>query len=73
MTLPFSIEITGSRSARCVQPVGSYWVIEQGLSANDRVVIEGLQKIKTGDRVEPKDANLPPLPSDLDDVHGSTR
>jgi membrane fusion protein, multidrug efflux system len=61
------------RKVHATNRVGSYWVIEQGLSANDRVVIEGLQKIKTGGRVEPKDANLPPRPSDLDDVHGSTR
>jgi hypothetical protein len=48
-------------------------MIEQGLSANDRVVIEGLQKIKTGDRVEPKDAQLPSLSSGLNDVSGGTR
>jgi hypothetical protein len=43
------------------------------LSANDRVVIEGLQKIKTGDRVEPKDAQLPPLSLGLNDVTGGAR
>src|SRR6202021_2922127 len=42
------------RKVHATNRVGSYWVIEQGLSANDRVVIEGLQKIKTGDRVDPK-------------------
>ena len=53
--------------------VGSYWVIEQGLSANDRVIIEGLQKIKTGERVEPKDVPLPPLDVEQGDVRGRAR
>jgi membrane fusion protein (multidrug efflux system) len=51
--------------------VGFYWVIEEGLSADDRVVVEGLQKIKTGDRVDPKDARLPPLTVGLADASGS--
>jgi membrane fusion protein, multidrug efflux system len=41
--------------------VGSYWVIDQGLNPNDRVVIEGLQDIKTGQTVDPKPAKMPPL------------
>jgi membrane fusion protein (multidrug efflux system) len=49
------------RKVKATNRVGSYWVIEQGLSANDRVVIEGLQKIKMGETVDPKEANLPPL------------
>jgi membrane fusion protein (multidrug efflux system) len=61
------------RNVRATNRVGSYWEIEQGLSANDRVVIEGLQKIKTGDRVEPKDAQLPPLSLGLNDVTGGAR
>ena len=41
--------------------VGSYWVIEQGLAQTDRVVIEGLQDIKTGQTVDPQPAKMPPL------------
>jgi RND family efflux transporter MFP subunit len=41
--------------------VGSYWVIDQGLTPTDRVVIEGLQDIKTGQTVDPKPAKMPPL------------
>jgi membrane fusion protein (multidrug efflux system) len=55
------------RKVNATTRVGSYWVIEQGLSPNDRVVIEGLQKIKTGETVDPKDAKLPPLTSGLPD------
>jgi membrane fusion protein, multidrug efflux system len=43
--------------------VGSYWVIEQGLTPTDRVVIDGLQEIKTGQTVDPKLAKMPPLSS----------
>ncbi len=41
--------------------IGSYWLIEQGLRPSDRVVIEGLQKVRAGDTVNPQPAKLPPL------------
>jgi membrane fusion protein (multidrug efflux system) len=59
------------RKVTATNRVGSYWVIEQGLSANDRVVIEGLQNIKTGETVEPRDAKLPPLALGLPNVRGT--
>lgn len=39
---------------------GSYWIIEKGLKPTDNVVIEGLQKIRTGTLVETRPAKLPP-------------
>jgi membrane fusion protein (multidrug efflux system) len=59
------------RKVTATNRVGSYWVIAEGLSPNDRVVIEGLQKIKTGDTVSPKEATLPPLPPELADGGGA--
>jgi membrane fusion protein (multidrug efflux system) len=53
------------RKVRATDRVGSYWVIQQGLKPDDRVVVEGLQKVKEGDTVDPKPATLPPLPADL--------
>jgi membrane fusion protein (multidrug efflux system) len=53
------------RRVKATNRVGSYWVIDQGLSPTDRVVIEGLQKIKMGDTVSPRVAKLPPLPLSL--------
>jgi len=41
--------------------IGSYWLIEQGLNPSDRVVIEGLQKVRAGDTVNPRPAKLPLL------------
>lgn len=49
------------RTVRAGLRVGSYWVIDQGLNPNDRVVIEGLQDVKTGQTVDPKPAKMPPL------------
>ena len=49
------------RTVKTGDRIGSYWVIEQGLNPADRVVIEGLQDIKTGQTVDPKPARMPPL------------
>ena len=49
------------RTVKAGDRVGSYWVIDQGLISTDRVVIEGLQDIKTGQTVDPKPAKMPPL------------
>ena len=49
------------RTVKVGDRVGSYWVIEQGLRPTDRVVIEGLQDIRTGQTVDPQPAKMPPL------------
>ncbi|MGE5346850.1 MAG: efflux RND transporter periplasmic adaptor subunit [Acidithiobacillales bacterium] len=36
---------------------GSLWVIDEGLKAGDRVVVEGLQRIRSGMTVVPKEAS----------------
>ena len=41
-----TIELNGKK--------GRYYIVSQGLNANDKVVIEGLQKIRTGLVVKPK-------------------
>lgn len=38
---------------------GSMWVIEEGLKPGDRVVVEGLQRVKSGMTVVPKEASSP--------------
>jgi membrane fusion protein (multidrug efflux system) len=37
------------------QQLGTEWLIESGLQAHDRVVVEGTQKVKEGAKVEPTD------------------
>ncbi len=42
---------------------GSMWVIEEGLKPGDRVVVEGLQRVKSGMTVAPKEASSPAAPA----------
>jgi membrane fusion protein (multidrug efflux system) len=44
------------RTVKPSEQVGSLWIIDEGLHAGDRVVTEGLQKIKDGVVVNPKAA-----------------
>jgi RND family efflux transporter MFP subunit len=46
------------------QQVGGLVVIESGLKANERVVVVGLQRIRAGVKVDPKETEMP------DAVHG---
>lgn len=43
--------------------VGSGWLIEEGLAPGDRVVVEGLQKVRNGMKVVAKPAEAPPAGS----------
>jgi membrane fusion protein (multidrug efflux system) len=33
--------------------VGSLWVIEDGLKPGDRIIVEGMQKVRDGQTVKP--------------------
>ena len=74
----FLVAVVGSDNAVELRPVtpaqrvGSLWVIDQGLKPGERVVVEGVQKVKTGVRVAPtqaaaegeaKPATPPPAPA----------
>jgi membrane fusion protein (multidrug efflux system) len=50
-----------SRTVIVGERTGSYWVVEKGLRPSDQVVIEGLQKVRAGDIVDPERAKLPPF------------
>jgi membrane fusion protein (multidrug efflux system) len=39
--------------------IGGLWLVEKGLSAGDRVILEGAQKVKPGAKVVPKDVQVP--------------
>ena len=43
--------------------IGSLWIIEKGLSPGERVVVEGIQKVKPGMVVNPKPAPEPTAPA----------
>src|SRR5262249_50366706 len=41
------------RPVKVVEPIGSSLLIQEGLKAGDRVVVEGLQKVREGAVVKP--------------------
>ena len=61
----FQVAVVGPGDKIEIRPVqtgdriGSLWIIEKGLSAGDRVVVEGIQKVKPDMVVNPKPAAEP--------------
>ena len=52
-----------SRAVKLGEKVGSFWIIKEGISANDTVVVEGLTKLQAGvdldvTMVTPEDLSL---------------
>lgn len=47
------------RELETVQTVGSSWLVESGLAAGDRVIVQGLQKVQPGVPVEAVEAEEP--------------
>jgi membrane fusion protein (multidrug efflux system) len=43
--------------------IGDKWLVESGLAAGDRVIVEGLQKIRPGAAVQATEAGAPPAPA----------
>jgi membrane fusion protein (multidrug efflux system) len=41
------------RMVKAAERIGNLWVIDQGLQAGDRIVVEGVQKVRTGVKVTP--------------------
>lgn len=52
-----------SRPLEVSRVVGDGWLVEKGLSAGDRVIVEGLQKAKPGAKVRPVPFGAPPAPA----------
>ena len=49
-----------ARIVKTDQSIGDKWVVTEGLAAGDRVIVEGLQKIKPGAPVQAQDAASAP-------------
>jgi membrane fusion protein (multidrug efflux system) len=49
-----------ARPVRVSQAIGDQWLVEDGLSAGDQVIIEGLQKIRPGVPVQATEAGATP-------------
>jgi membrane fusion protein (multidrug efflux system) len=46
------------RTVKPGEPVGTMWVIDEGLKPGEQVVVEGLQKLREGTPVTPKPVHL---------------
>jgi membrane fusion protein (multidrug efflux system) len=51
------------RPVRVGRTVGDSWLVEDGLAAGERVIVEGLQKIRPGVPVQPAEAGDPATPA----------
>jgi membrane fusion protein (multidrug efflux system) len=49
-----------ARTVKAEQSVGDTWVVTEGLTAGDRVIVEGLQKIKPGAPVQAQEIGAAP-------------
>jgi len=45
--------VAQTREVKLANRTGSNWVVSQGLEPADRIVIEGLQKVRPGSKVRP--------------------
>ena len=46
-------ELAHARMVTPAERIGTLWVIDSGLKAGDRIVVEGLQKVRAGMKVKP--------------------
>jgi membrane fusion protein (multidrug efflux system) len=53
----------GVRNIKVSRAIGDKWLVEDGLAAGDRVIVEGLQKIRPGAVVQPTEASAAPPPA----------
>ena len=51
------------RPVRVSQTIGDKWLVEEGLAAGDKVIVEGLQKVQPGASVQPTEAGAVPPPA----------
>jgi len=52
-----------SKTVTADQTVGPNWLVTAGLSAGDKVIVEGLGKVKAGQPIRPVPAGSRPLPA----------
>jgi len=52
------------RALRAQPSIGSFWLITEGIKPGEKVVYEGLQKVKDGITVNPAIADINPIDQD---------
>ena len=58
------------RKVQVADRVGSLWIIAQGLKPDDRVIVEGLDKVRAGEKIKPLPAD--PEPASARPLPGAT-
>jgi membrane fusion protein, multidrug efflux system len=48
------------RTVKLAERVGSLWIVSEGLKPGERVIVEGIDKVKTGEKVKPLPAEAEP-------------
>ena len=62
----YQVAVVGADNTATIKVVtlgpkdGSLWVVEKGLSPGDRIVVEGIQRVRSGMKVVPKEAAAAP-------------
>jgi membrane fusion protein (multidrug efflux system) len=51
-------DVVEMRMVTPAQRIGNLWVIDAGLKAGERIVVEGLQKVRAGVKVKPEAATI---------------
>lgn len=58
------------RSVQVSRTIGDKWLVESGLEAGDRVIVEGLQKVRPGVPVQAAEAQPPATPAGVEATAG---
>ena len=48
-----------ARTVQTAQSLGDKWVVTDGLAAGERIVVEGLQRVRPGVQVQAQEAGAP--------------
>jgi membrane fusion protein (multidrug efflux system) len=60
----YSVAVVGAdgtveqRMIQVGERIGSLWVVDSGLQSGDRIVVEGVQKVRSGVKVEAEMVNI---------------
>ena len=74
----YSVAVVGSdnkvklRPVQAGERVGSLWVIDSGLNAGEKVIVEGIQKVREGATVKPTVVEIPETSSSTDTPASAT-
>lgn len=51
-------DVVEKREVQLDRAVGAYWLVKSGLKAGERVMVDGFQRTKAGDKVKPEEVDM---------------